>query len=123
MKEIEPILLTSSGNTLVTKFGLTGWSDDITDDCRLSDASYVGIHEICDGFIDVRCCNKDHRALYCRSCGLRIEVPNHIDTYGKLRQWCAKQIAQRREFASKIESIGQPFRWAPASVFDQGDFD
>ena len=35
-----------------------------------------------------------HYRLVCRNCGTILIVPKEVDTYGKLRQWCAEEMVR-----------------------------
>lgn len=48
-------------------------------------SSVSGVHGICRGFIDVKEISGTHKALWCRSCGLRVPFPRTIETLGQLR--------------------------------------
>jgi len=50
----------------------------------------LGIHDICNGTIQLRRVSAAHNAICCSYCNLRILVPKEIDDYGKLRKWCAE---------------------------------
>lgn len=44
-------------------------------------------HKVCNGFVDVKRISLSHYVLKCRACGLRVVIPNEIDTYKKLRKY------------------------------------
>lgn len=54
----------------------------------------VGIHDVCNGAIQLRMVSATHNALCCNLCNLRIVIPREVDNYGKLRQWCEKRILE-----------------------------
>jgi len=73
-------------NDLLNEFPPTnhGYLKDHTRDHHpLSDIA--GIHDICNGSIDLKQTSMTHSALFCRACGLRVVFPNTIKTYGDLR--------------------------------------
>lgn len=92
MQNIEPIKLTYSGITLVMDFTHFVGIIPGHDDSSLSLESHIGIHELCRGFVHCIFISKTHKALHCKNCGFRIEMPKEINTYGKLRQWCADRM-------------------------------
>lgn len=96
---MEPIALTQFGETLLEYPG-----SKTTDESKLSGC--IGIHEVCNCWVDLRVISKTHNILKCRSCGLRIPLLKSIDTYGKLRQWCAAKLRPRREHLYFEDEIG-----------------
>ncbi|MFA6043039.1 MAG: hypothetical protein WCV85_01845 [Patescibacteria group bacterium] len=44
----------------------------------------VGVHEVCGGTVFCRASSQTHHAMCCNTCGLRVVVPNTIDTFGEL---------------------------------------
>jgi len=44
-----------------------------------------GIHAICCGRVGISMTSTSHSAITCRSCGLRVVVPNGVKTWGDLR--------------------------------------
>ena len=105
MKNIEPIVLTESGNTLVTRSKSTDSARDITDETPLPFCTYVGIHDVCNGFLELNPCNQHYKVLCCSDCHLRIEFPNNVDTYGKLRAWCAENLKQSNQRRFVIDNM------------------
>src|SRR5207302_1980686 len=79
-----PIVLDSLGATLI---GILG--KKINDDVELTFMDYVGVHDGCGDFRLFSHSEKHHRMVCC-DCGLAIIFPKKHNTYGKLRQWCAK---------------------------------
>ncbi len=108
---MSPIVVNEFGETLVDYPQTT-----VNDNERLS--TCFALHETCNGFVDLKRISKTHNCILCRACSLRIVIPQEIDTYGKLRQWCAQFIERRRRLASKIENAGEPPRWVSPSVFN-----
>jgi len=49
-------------------------------------------HAVCNGFIDLCDVSNTHYALLCRKCGLRIVLPNDIDTWRKLEKFCKQAL-------------------------------
>jgi len=45
----------------------------------------IGVHQHCDGLVDLREVSNTHNAIVCRDCGLRVVVPKGLKTYGSLR--------------------------------------
>ncbi len=90
---LEAIVLTKFGETLVeqendnlkdtnTIFGI--YEGRIIERC-------IGVHEFCRGFVDCKPVSKTHNVIICRACGLRINIPIDITTFGQLREWCMYQ--------------------------------
>ena len=52
----------------------------------------VGIHAVCNCWVDVREISDTHRALVCRGCRLRVVFPTMVQTYGDLRAHCEKVL-------------------------------
>lgn len=92
---IEPIVLTRFGETMIVEFPPPWTEDKLTDEHPLQcSTTYIGIHESDKGFIYFRPVSKTHGIIHCAVCG-RITGPlllEGINTYGKLRDWCAKEI-------------------------------
>lgn len=105
---MEPIVLTELGETLVFQ-GL--WFDENTVlrshtlTTRGYDRHNIGIHEICGGFCDLRPISKTHKAIICRVCGKIVKIPKKVDTYGKLRQWCAQEIKNKEDERVRLEML------------------
>ncbi len=106
----QPIVLSEIGEMLVPN------CPDESDICL--GGGYIGHLEFSGIFVDAYKASLTHYVIYSRKGSLRLEVPLTENTYGKLRQYCAKRIEQRRELMRKVEGIGRPFVWAPASVFE-----
>lgn len=80
---IQNIKLTEKDDILIA-FQVAPWNGDHTSRSRLSGS--IGVHQTCTGFIDIHEFTT-YKALVCRACGLRVEIPNNIKTYGELRGW------------------------------------
>lgn len=76
----DKIVLNSFGETLIP---YPGNEDNPEDEEELE--LCVGIHDICDGWVDVRDVSDSHNVLYCRACGLRIYLCKDIKTWKDLR--------------------------------------
>ena len=85
-KVMEPIVLTQFGEKLL-QYSLRETSDDT----EISRGGCIGVHDICRGFFDLRSVSDTHNIILCRKCNLRIPVPGEINTYGKLREYLAKE--------------------------------
>jgi hypothetical protein len=46
----------------------------------------VGIHDLCDSWVDRKRATKTHDALVCRGCYIRVLFPREVATYGELRR-------------------------------------
>ncbi len=77
---IKPIVLTSFGETLR---GYPG--SNAGDEGKLG--SCIGVHDVCDGWVDIKEISTTHNAIVCRGCSLRIVVPASLKTYGELRTY------------------------------------
>lgn len=44
-------------------------------------------HSVCYGIVDATPVSTTHYALACRSCDLRLVIPNKIDTHKKLKKY------------------------------------
>ncbi|OGZ64108.1 MAG: hypothetical protein A3A98_03955 [Candidatus Staskawiczbacteria bacterium RIFCSPLOWO2_01_FULL_40_39] len=99
---MEPIVLTKIGETLI---------EDPVHQVNEQDTfskmpiAVLGVHDICKGWISVKGVSATHNIIYCRSCGLRIQFPREIDTYGKLRQWCADQMKAEKNRNHEINGF------------------
>ena len=51
----------------------------------------IGIHEFCDGWIDIVRVSETHQVLYCRRCNLRRLIPLEVDTWEKLEAHMSMQ--------------------------------
>lgn len=96
---LEPIQLSSEGETLLE--GPVQLKDRMNpyfvkhknDDTEVTSGA-VGIHAYCHGWIEARKISETHNALHCRVCCLRLTFPATIKTYGELRQFFQKKLAQ-----------------------------
>ena len=85
----------------------------------------IGEHAGCGGRFMVHYHSASHNAMMCTDCHFRIVIPHsHLpkkflkDHIGPLAEWFRQRLEQLREMRSKIESVGQGWRWASPSVFD-----
>jgi hypothetical protein len=75
---IQPIVISAYGETL------EGYpNSQVGDEGKLS--TCVGVHQVCQGFVDINKISLTHCALNCRLCKFRIVIPNEVKTYGDLR--------------------------------------
>ena len=65
----------------------------------------IGQHNFCAGLIRIRPISRTHRVIFCKRCNLRIVIPREVDTYAKLRQWCAEKIAEQRKRQGVITQL------------------
>lgn len=77
---IKPIKLTEYGETLL---GYPG--SERGDEGELSCG--IGVHAICNGWVDIKPVSTTHKAIICRECNMRILVPESVKTYGDLRSF------------------------------------
>lgn len=82
--QLRPIILTEFGETLLEPLAD---SDEYHthDDTPLK--SNIGVHDICNGWVDLKGVSETHQAIVCRSCQLRVVIPKIIETYGELRKY------------------------------------
>ncbi len=106
---IEPIVLTAAGDTLE---GPLSYTDETNLSGKLGFIyAKLGDHECRhhDVYLyELPTCN----VIICPGLTLRIEIPKHIDTYGKLRQKCAKEIElqeRKRQDISRAISVTTQF--------------
>lgn len=78
---LDPIVLTKYGESLLEYPSDRGHARD-----ESTLGSTVGVHELCRGFVDRVKVAKEHDALVCRQCCLRVVFPNTVKTYGDLRR-------------------------------------
>jgi hypothetical protein len=71
---VKPIVLNEIGESLTL-------DRSATDDNLLSG----GTHTCCGGEADVVPITPEYKVVHCKKCGLRIEVPANVRTYGDLR--------------------------------------
>lgn len=48
-------------------------------------ASCIATHYVCRGFVDLKEISQERNAIICRSCKLRVTIPNTIETFGELK--------------------------------------
>jgi hypothetical protein len=104
---MEPIVLNEFGETLLE------YPDSNTKDTKnlfgILDMKVVenviGVHKFCRGFVDIIPVSATHNVIHCRRCG-RITSPitYEVDTFGKLRNCCADEIARKKNLAERIEN-------------------
>lgn len=87
-RPLPPIALTAIGETLreyppQDVFGTHARDADSLGSC-------VGVHDVCGGWMDRKRVSATYDALVCRSCHLRVTIPNGIATYGDLRAYFAE---------------------------------
>ena len=96
---MEPIILTEIGDKLCEyppsgpscAYGSSEYFVDHTRDDRKF-SSCVGIHDLCDCYMDRKAASETHDALSCRGCNLRVAVPKGVETYGDFRAHMAKVL-------------------------------
>ena len=85
---MEPIVLTEFDEKLLSV--LTE-----NEDTKLSGC--IGIHENCNGRLDIIKVSETHKAVLCKRCKLRIVIPEQVDTYQKLRRYLKFKIREIKE--------------------------
>lgn len=82
---IQPIVLTSIGETLLGYPGSVRGDEGELGDC-------IGVHDVCDGWVDIKKISTTHNVIVCRSCHLRVVVPMSLKTYGELRAYLMETV-------------------------------
>lgn len=59
-------------------------SDKEKSDCELNFC--IGVHEFCEGWIDIHQIAKTYNVLHCRRCNFRLLIPIEVDTWKKLKK-------------------------------------
>ncbi len=99
----EPIMLNAAGDILLPgPFA----SSDVTPLFHQPGfrRAKIGEHGICCDdvlLLELANCN----AVICSEMALRVEVPKSVDTYAKLRQWCASQIESERQRQCDLDAL------------------
>ena len=78
-----PILISEHGDMIEGYPSFSGISNN-TDETELN--TCVGVHMVCNGWIDINTTSVTHKALTCRKCKMRIVIPLEIKTFGDLRK-------------------------------------
>jgi len=55
----------------------------------------IGIHNVCNGWVDISKVSESHQAIVCRKCYLRVVVPFWVKNYSDLYRWSVMQEYQR----------------------------
>jgi hypothetical protein len=63
--------------------------DSVHDSHSDDDEMYlcIGVHDVCNCYVDIKAVSDTHRAMCCRGCGLRLVIPMEVLTYGQLRAY------------------------------------
>jgi len=89
IKKMKPIKLTQYGETLL-EYPRSSYTTCVKpkdpEERQLN--TCVGIHGVCNGWMDIREVSSTHKAITCRACGLRVVFPESIKTFGALRKFC-----------------------------------
>ena len=104
---MNPIALNEFGETLL-EYPNSKSADDRNILCVIDGRIVevcIGIHDLCRGWVDAKPISKTHNALCCRRCNLRIVIPSEVNTFGKLRQWCAANLAEREETRERFHKL------------------
>ena len=65
------------------------------------------IHSICGCFVDVKPVFSSHYVLKCRGCGLRVVIPNEVNTYKKLKKYFRVLRKKEGEDCSSCKGTGK----------------
>jgi hypothetical protein len=85
---IEPIIITKYGEALAPYPG----SAEKREPEKYKLSTCVGVHAICDGWIDINEVSPTHSALTCRVCKLRVVIPKEVDTWAKLQEYMRTEV-------------------------------
>jgi len=85
----DPIPVTTYGESITSssKDGLETWTLLETVNCGIQ-------HEFCGGFLLLHQVTEHHNALVCSNCGLRVVIPDCVETWGDLRQYMADTLKE-----------------------------
>lgn len=93
-KKIGPIVIGEHGETLrgsghSVLDGYKPWEGfDPEQELSIS----IGVHDVCEGFMETHAISDTHRAIICRQCRLRVVFPKWVKTYGDLKKWSNVQV-------------------------------
>ena len=94
---MDPILLTEFGDLLRRDL-----------DSKVTDSDAVGAglmwHNKTCNYVEPSPTDTHYR-LVCGNCGTLLIVPKEVDTYGKLRHWCAKKIQEDQNREGRINDM------------------
>lgn len=85
-RQLCPIIITEYGETLCESPDSRGLHSIYSIHAHDPDELRSCVHDICGGRIELHPASMTHRAIVCSRCGLRIVVPNEIETFGDLRR-------------------------------------
>ena len=54
---------------------------------NIGDASIIGKHKICNGFVDIFPVSEEWNTIVCRRCDLRLYIPKSVKNYRDLRKY------------------------------------
>jgi hypothetical protein len=98
--------LIENSSSLQNVRGSTYFVNHARDESTLAPApsSVVGFHEYCGSAIERRKTSATHDVLICRSCLLRIVIPNKITTYGQLRTELSSRLVKTEKVTSRVDT-------------------
>jgi len=100
---MEPIVLDKFGTKLF-----------VNDDSGIADNSLLHFYQISGEAIGFHTCGADflmyahsetHNVMVCENCHFGMIIPNSIDTYGQLRQWCLEEIERQKKIEVAISAL------------------
>jgi hypothetical protein len=103
---LEPIVLDGFGNRL-REYPPEAGMKHTRDQDKIS--STIGVHVLCNGWVDMKPSSKDWHAIVCRCCHLRIQIPAHLKTYGDLRKYLMERLKSE---AYRERMLGEAIRQA-----------
>ncbi len=56
----------------------------------------IGLHYVCQGFMDRQLLSKTHAVLHCRRCHWYVLIPSKLNYVSDLRRWASKLFKQRK---------------------------
>ena len=86
---LTPILVGAYGETLIDTHGARRDEYDKLYSC-------IGLHDLCNSFVDLNIVSEQYQAIRCRGCGFRLVIPRSVGTYSGLRAWCAGHVKPER---------------------------
>ena len=112
------------GTIIMNRIVLTEFGEELVDfgedeNEKICLISYIGCHihgELSKNpikyFVYLMAISKTHNVAVCAKCGrITPPIPKEVDTYGRLRQWCADEIARKSCDSAKVPTNSR-VRWS-----------
>jgi hypothetical protein len=98
---MEPIALNEYGESMDA---INSETDESS--LPISLCSYAGVHESDNGFVYALPVSETHYVIRCAICGrITRPIPKEVNTYGKLRGWCAQVIASDKAHRNEVAKV------------------